>query len=117
MIVPCSGYLCYMNKKEQNITHLIKEKIKQKDPLADVILFGSHARGQSNQDSDWDILILLDQLNVNRSIEREYRDQLYDVELEIGEPISTLVYSKKDWELNHSVTPLYQNILKEGIHL
>jgi len=106
-----------MNKKEQNITHLIKEKIKQKDPLADVILFGSHARGQSNQDSDWDILILLDQLNVNRSIEREYRDQLYDVELEIGEPISTLVYSKKDWELNHSVTPLYQNILKEGIHL
>lgn len=117
MIVHCSGYLCSMNKKEQNITHLIKDKIKQKDPLADVILFGSHARGQSNQDSDWDILILLDQSNVNRSIEKEYRDQLYDVELEIGEPISTLVYSKADWELNHTVTPLYQNIKKEGIHL
>ena len=117
MIVLCSGYLCYMNKKEQIITHLIREKIKKKDPLAEVILFGSHARGQSNQDSDWDILILLDQSNVNRAIEKEYRDQLYDVELEVGEPISTLVYSKADWELNHTVTSLFQNIKKEGIHL
>ena len=106
-----------MNKKEQNIIHLIKEKIKLKDPLADVILFGSHARGQSNLDSDWDILILLDQLNVNRSTEKAYRDQLYDVELEIGEPISAHVYSKTDWELNHAVTPLYQNIKREGILL
>jgi len=106
-----------MNRKEQNITHLIKEKIKQKDPLADVILFGSHARGQSNQNSDWDILILLDQSNVNRSIEKEYKDQLYNVELEIGEPITALVYSKTDWELNHAVTPLYQSIKRDGIQL
>lgn len=106
-----------MNKKEKNITQLIKSRIKQKNPFADVILFGSHARGKFHNDSDWDILILLDQPNVNRFIEKEYRDELFDVELEIGEPISAFVFSKSDWEQKHEVTPLYQNIKREGIYL
>jgi len=82
-----------------------------------VILFGSHARGQANANSDWDILILLNQNNVNRNIEREYRDELFEVELEIGEPISTFVFSKFDWENKYSSTPLFENIIKEGVHL
>jgi len=106
-----------MNKKEQHIAQKIKEKIKQKNPFADVILFGSHARGKSHKDSDWDILILLSQSNVSRLIEKEYRDELFDIELEIGEPISALVYSKNDWDQKHAITPLYQNIKREGIIL
>lgn len=106
-----------MNRKERNISQMIKSRIKQKNPLADIILFGSHARGQSNKDSDWDILILLNQPVVNRMMEREYRDELFAIELEIGEPISTLVFSKSDWEQKHEITPLYQNIKREGIYL
>ena len=106
-----------MDKKDQHIAQKIKARIKQKNPFADVILFGSHARGKTHKDSDWDILILLSQTNVNRLTEKEYRDELFDIELEIGEPISALVYSKSDWEQKHAVTPLYQNIKREGIHL
>lgn len=106
-----------MNNNEINIIRLIKERIKKKDPLADIILFGSHARGQSHKDSDWDILILLNLPNVNRLLEKEFRDELFDVELEIGEPISTFVFSKSDWEQKHTITPLYQNIKREGIYL
>ncbi len=95
----------------------IKARIQQKNPLAQIILFGSHARGQSHNDSDWDILILLNQNQVNRMTEREYRDELYELELEIGEPISTLVFSKTEWEQKHKLTPLYQNIKREGIFL
>ena len=40
---------CNMNKKEENITQMIKSRIKQKNPYADIILFGSHARGQSTK--------------------------------------------------------------------
>ena len=50
-------------------------------------------------------------------IEMEYRDELFDLELEIGEPISTFVFSKSDWEQKHEITPLYQNIKREGIYL
>jgi uncharacterized protein len=106
-----------MNQKEKNITEMIKAKVKQKNPLAEIILFGSHARGQAHQDSDWDILILLNIPTVNRAIEKEYREELFDIELEIGEPISTFVFSKADWEQKHSITPLYQNIKRDGVYL
>ena len=106
-----------MNVKEKNITQMIKAKVLQKDPLADVILFGSHARGQAKIDSDWDILVLTHTPKTNRLTEKEYRDELYDIELEIGEPISTMVFSKKEWNEKHFVTPFYQNIKREGIYL
>ena len=116
-ILQCEDYICKMNKKEKNITQMIKARVKQKNPNADIILFGSHARGQSHKDSDWDILILLNQPTVSRTIEKEYRDELFDIELEIGETISAFVFSKNDWEHTHEITPLYQNIKREGIYL
>jgi predicted nucleotidyltransferase len=42
-----------MNRKEQKIARLILKKIKEKDSSAEIILYGSHARGDSHPDSDW----------------------------------------------------------------
>ena len=106
-----------MNSQEKHILDLIKSKIHEKDPDAELILFGSHARGTANKDSDWDILILITAPNVSRKTEQEYRHELFDVELDTGEPISTFVYSKSEWETRYSVTPLYHNISIEGIRL
>lgn len=106
-----------MNKKEHKIIELIKNKIHAKNPNAEIILFGSHARGDANKNSDWDILILLNKSPVDRLTEKEYREELFDVELEMGEPISTFVYSKNNWQTRHFITPLYKNIEHEGIRL
>jgi predicted nucleotidyltransferase len=104
-----------MTSKEKQIIRLIKSRISRKDSGAEVILFGSHARGDATSNSDWDILILLQNAMVDRNLEKEYREELFEVELETGEPISTLVFSKTDWENRHSATPLYRNIKREGI--
>jgi predicted nucleotidyltransferase len=106
-----------VTKKEKHIISLIGSKVRSKNPEADIILFGSHARGTAGKDSDWDILILLNALDVSHKTEQEYRHELFDIELETGEPISTFVFSKTDWETKHSLTPLYQNVLKEGIRI
>jgi predicted nucleotidyltransferase len=106
-----------MNKKNKKVLELIKSKISRKNPKAEVILFGSRARIQENNNSDWDILILLNTLNVNRETEKEYREEIFEVELETGEPISTFIYSKQDWEENHSITPFFENIKRDGVHL
>jgi predicted nucleotidyltransferase len=87
------------------------------DASAVAILYGSRARGNATKGSDWDILILLNKPNVSVKNEQLFRHKLYGVELAIGQPISTLVYSSYDWNTKLSVTPLYQNIQKEGIRL
>jgi predicted nucleotidyltransferase len=106
-----------MNKINNNLLDLIKAKISKKNPKAEVFLFGSRTRGQEYKNSDWDILILLDKPNVDRETEKEYREEIFEVELETGEPISTFIYSKQDWEDNFSVTPFFQNIKKDGVLL
>lgn len=106
-----------MTKAEANIAKLIGTKIKQTDPSAEVFLFGSRARGHAKDDSDWDILILIDKPKKDRSIEQKYRDQLFELELELGESISTLIYSKNDWESKHLYSSLYLNIKEEGIRI
>jgi len=102
--------------KKKDIISLIKKNIQETDPTAEVILFGSRARGDEQNDSDWDLLILTD-YPVSFQDEQKFRHHLFDLELELGEAFSTFVYSKNDWQLKHSVTPLYQNIVREGIHL
>lgn len=106
-----------MKKDKQQILKLIKAAINRKNPEAEVILFGSRARGQEHKNSDWDILILLNAPYVDRSTEKEYREELFDVELETGEAISTFVFSKQDWETKHSITPLFEKIQKDGVRL
>ncbi|RPI69875.1 MAG: nucleotidyltransferase domain-containing protein [Ignavibacteriales bacterium] len=104
-----------MTKREKYIIELIRDKIKEKDHSAEVILYGSHASGNAKKYSDWDILILLDKEYVDLKDEQVYRHLLLDLELEIGEPISVTVYSKKSWNTRHAITPLFRNISREGI--
>ena len=105
-----------MKAKTQHISQLIRNSVRSIDPKAEVILYGSRARGDERIDSDWDILILTD-YSVNLQIEREFRDKLYDLELETGEPFSVFAYSKSDWQTKQRITPFYQNVTQEGILL
>ena len=50
-----------MMKQKEEILYAIKEVIAQVMPTgARMVLFGSQARNDASEDSDWDILILLD---------------------------------------------------------
>jgi predicted nucleotidyltransferase len=85
-----------------------------KYPDSEIYLYGSQARGNSTRHSDWDLLILLNLQIVPFEVETRLMDDFYDLELETGEIFSPLIYSKSEWDKKHSVTPLYENIQKEG---
>ncbi len=106
-----------MRAAYKTIAQKIKKTVKEIDPSAEVILFGSRARGDSKKDSDWDILILVNKPKVTFKDEQAFWHKLYDVELETEQCISTIVYTKKEWETKQSVTPLYENIKQEGVRL
>lgn len=105
-----------MKERTREIGKLIRQNIEMIDPKAEIILYGSRARGDERADSDWDILVLTDYL-VDLKKEQVFRDNLYDLELETGELFSIFVYSKSNWDKNQRITPFYYNVIQEGIKL
>ncbi len=102
---------------EKKIINTIKDVVNQTAPESEIILYGSRARGTSKIHSDWDLLILLNSKKLTFDFERKIMDKFYDIEIETGEVISPLIYTKDDWIKNHAITPLYEYIQKEGIRI
>ena len=105
-----------MGKRNLNIKQLIRQKISGIDPHAEVLLYGSRARGDNKKNSDWDILVLTDYpVDINK--EKEFIDQIYEVELLTDESISVFVYSRNDWNTRQRISPFYHNVMLDGIIL
>ena len=103
-----------MKEETKRISEKISEKIHEIDPAARVILYGSRARGEEREDSDWDILVLTD-YPVDVQAERTFRNHLYELELALEETFSLFVYSKEQWESKQRITPFYQFVEAEGV--
>ena len=99
---------------EKAFLQRIKKIVVGKDPSAKIYLYGSRARKTAKPNSDWDFLILLSQDKITNEIEKNVAHPLYDLEFEIGEVISPIIYSEKEWNTKHSVTPFYSNVMREG---
>ena len=105
-----------MKVEKSIVLSKIKSTIRQIDPEAEVILYGSRARGDERPDSDWDLLILVNS-KADLDYESVFRHKLFDLELDLEQSFSVTVHNKNKWRLKHWVTPLYQNIAKEGIRI
>lgn len=103
--------------ERSEILKRIRNGITKQDPKAEVYLYGSRARGDNRKDSDWDILVITPNEKITFDYESELRDPIVELELDSGEIISLLVYSKNDWIGKQSVSPLFTNVSKEGIRI
>jgi uncharacterized protein len=99
---------------KDNILKLIKTTVNKTEPGATLILYGSYARGDYRDESDLDLLVIVDKKEITRSDQKRIKYPLYDIEFETGIIISPVVLSKKDLESKHRITPFYDNISREG---
>jgi len=98
----------------QEIPVLVKKLIKTHDPEAQVILFGSRARGDYHPASDWDLLILISDHLYSKAFKYQLWNELYQLELDNEVVINSLIRAKKEWA-KRSITSLHDTITKEGI--
>jgi predicted nucleotidyltransferase len=100
---------------EKAIQALKKELINRFGSGVELRIFGSVARGDYHEHSDVDILVILP-VPVNNAVEEQVFDMAYDIELEYGLVIGTIVYSKDFWYSDRAaVMPLFRNIQREGL--
>ncbi len=104
-----------MQLPENHWLYDLKADIQKIDPTAQLILYGSRARGDAKPDSDWDLLLLTDKRELSRSFEKSLRMPVFLMELEVGEAFSLQLFTKYDWEHKFYITPYYENIQREGI--
>lgn len=100
--------------KNTEILLQIKQSIIAIDDSAEVILFGSRARGDNTKESDWDILVLSNK-EVNATFKHKISDSLFYIGLDNIATISTIVVNKQNWYNKFKGYPLFFEIQKDGI--
>ena len=103
--------------ESRTIAALVKKQILQTDASASVILFGSRARGDAEDDSDWDFLILTQSTDIDLLSDKLRRMMLREVELKYNVAISLMVKNAALWQSDYTVTNIYESINEDGILL
>jgi predicted nucleotidyltransferase len=101
--------------KSKSLINRIKDELIKLEPNLQIYLFGSRARGDFRIDSDWDVLVVAPEEKITFDYEIKLREPILDLEIEFGETISLLIYSKNDWYNNSKISPLFSNVLNEGL--
>jgi predicted nucleotidyltransferase len=105
-----------MKKSKEEILKIIKKKLASVNPEARIILYGSQARGDARENSDWDLLVILNKSKIESSDFDTISYPIFELGLNEGVFFSTKLYTKAEWE-QRSFTPFYKNVEKEGIRL
>lgn len=79
-------------------------------------MFGSQARNEAYEDSDWDLLIRLDKPRKESTDFDTYAYPFIELGWEMDELINPLIYIRSQWEINKP-SLFRKNVQTEGIEI
>ncbi|MCX6843353.1 MAG: nucleotidyltransferase domain-containing protein [candidate division WOR-3 bacterium] len=103
-----------LSPNESAALRKLKAALTRDFRLVELRLFGSKARGDSDQESDIDVLVVLE--DYDWEVEKAVCDLCFAINLEFHVLLSPVLYrrSEFDSDLTH-ITPFYQAVTREGI--
>ncbi|MBO6118579.1 MAG: nucleotidyltransferase domain-containing protein [Bacteroidales bacterium] len=106
-----------MKISEQNIFELLRKTANSVVPSdGKAILFGSRARGDNRDDSDWDLLVIFNKDKLTWEDKNKISDAFYDLELQTGQLMIPIIHTKKFWEqTKHTI--FHKEVERDGIVL
>jgi len=104
-----------LTQKQAQALIEIRDHINKKFNIEKIILFGSIVRGDFDEESDIDLLIITSNI-LPRRVRHEITDIVFDVNLKYETNYSTLVVDNSSWKNGpYSILPIHDEIEKEGI--
>jgi predicted nucleotidyltransferase len=99
----------------QSILKEVREELQKiyLDRLKEIILFGSYARGDAAEDSDIDIVMLLEDVKDFYAEREKYFPVTSRISLKYDTVVSVVPFDSRDFQQKR--TPLILNVSKEGI--
>jgi len=98
-----------LSAKDARIARKVKRRLLDVTPVQRVVVYGSHARGDAGKYSDLDLYIEIPN-PVDRPLRNKIREIAWEVSLDSGVVISTLVGGDR-----LKGQPILKSIEKEGI--
>ena len=105
-----------MSEKETILSSIRALGAKVLPKGARLILFGSQARNDAHEDSDWDLLILLNDKQLNNDTFGAYAYPFVELGCEYGTYFSPKIYTYSEWAKRKG-TLFYDNVNREGMIL
>ena len=105
-----------ISMKEVILNSIRKLGLKVLPKGARLILFGSQARNDAHEESDWDLLILLNNDQSQTDTFGTYAYPFVELGWEYGTYFSPKVYTYEEWAKRKG-SPFYDNINREGVVL
>jgi predicted nucleotidyltransferase len=103
-----------MSKEDRKILNQFSARVHERFSNARVWAFGSRVRGDATWDSDFDVFVVLSE--VDQKAERWIRDIAWEVGFENERVITTVLIDKEQFENGPmSESTIVANILREGI--
>jgi uncharacterized protein len=86
-----------MTNQEMGLIQKFKTLLARRLTGYEVIAFGSRARGEADEDSDLDILVIIEE-PFNEATEDFVSHCAWEVGFEAGIVVSSIVVSRKEWQ-------------------
>lgn len=84
--------------------------------LSKIIVYGSYVRGDYQDNSDVDMMILVDLTEEEiKAKENLVYDAAFDTEMKTGVDISPVIKNEIQYEYWRDVLPYYRNVSEEGV--
>lgn len=99
-----------------DIQNEIANTVRKVKPDARILLFGSRARGDAKDSSDWDIIIIVKDRHITPSVFASVGDPLYNLGIDYNIEINPILYTSYQWEKQHPSLFKY-NVNKDSIEL